>query len=299
MSGDRVPRLPSLVSVVLPTRNAAATVLDQLRALSEQTYRRDWELIVVDNGSEDETVQIVAAAARALALPTTRVVQATGRGSASHARNAGAREARGEFLAMCDADDVATPEWLEALVTAGARADLVGGWLNTEPLNDRVSRSWRSSYPRDHLPEKAGYLPYVQAADLGVWRDVFVDLGGFAADLEAGEDIDFCWRAQLAGYHLAFAPSAEIWYRHREGLAGLWKQFRAYGRADVELALRFRGNGLSTSRVVLLRRAAWLLMRSPYVLCGRRRRGIWIRVTAQLSGNIQRGLARRYLVGLN
>src|SRR5438045_4648412 len=101
----------SLVTVVVPARNAAATIEAQVRALSAQTYDGDWEIVVVDNASTDATAEIVARWADR--LPAMRVVEAGGRASVGHARNAGTAYARGELVAYCDADDEATPEWLE------------------------------------------------------------------------------------------------------------------------------------------------------------------------------------------
>ena len=291
-------RRPAFVSVVMPTKNAAATVMEQLQALSRQTYSGTWELVISDNGSDDDTLERVRAAAGTPGLPSVRIVRADGQSGPGYARNVGVEHARGDFIAMCDADDVVRPEWLEELVRAAREADLVGGWLNVVPLNDPVVGFWRTSYPRDCLPKKGGFLHYVQAANLGVWKDVFLDVGGFGTDFEAGEDIDFCWRAQLAGYRLEFAPEAEVWYRHRESLVGVWKQFRSYGRADVDLASRFHDHGFEIRRTALLRRAWWLLVRVPYLFVGRRRRGLWLRIAAQLAGTLERGPGLRKVVGI-
>lgn len=98
------------ISVVMPVFNAAATVGRAVRSVRAQT-REDWELIVVDDGSDDETAEAVAAAAGG----DGRVkVLRRGREGIAAALNAGIAAARGEFLARMDADDEMYPERLDA-----------------------------------------------------------------------------------------------------------------------------------------------------------------------------------------
>ena len=141
--------------MVIPAYNAAATLAEQLEALAEQDYEGDWEVLVVDNGSSDATADI--ARRYAGRLPACTVVEGRRRGHAAP-RNDGARAARGELLAYCDADDVVARGWLKALAAAARRYDLVGGWLDPEPLNDEATRSWHGAYPKDGL--RSWLLPY-------------------------------------------------------------------------------------------------------------------------------------------
>src|SRR5262249_55055853 len=98
------------VTVVVPAYNAEATLGAQLHALAEQDYRGRIEIVVVDNGSEDSTAAIAEESSqRTSAL---RVVTASAKQCASHARNAGFREARHELVLGCDADDVVDRAWV-------------------------------------------------------------------------------------------------------------------------------------------------------------------------------------------
>ena len=102
----------------MPVLNGEEHIGDQLAALAAQTYRGEWELVVVDNGCRDRSMEIVREWAPR--LPSVTIVDATARRGLNRARNAGAAAARGDFLAFCDADDVATPGWLEAMAEAAA-----------------------------------------------------------------------------------------------------------------------------------------------------------------------------------
>jgi GT2 family glycosyltransferase len=298
---------PRVISVVIPAYNAAATLAEQLEALAGQDYDGDWEVLVVDNGSSDATTDIARRYAQR--LPACTVIEGRRRGHAAP-RNDGARVACGELLAYCDADDVVAPDWLRALAEAARRYDLVGGWLDTEPLNDEATRSWHGACPRDGL--RSWLLPHAVSANLAIWADVLRDLGGFSGDYEAGgEDVELCWRAQLAGYRLGFTPDAVVRYRYRTGLRQTARQAWAAGVNGERLLRDFaflRDLDLpaeaATTHAVdygsgalgrALGRGVWLATRLHYLLGPRRRRGQWISVGAEYAGRLRGALRYRVL----
>ena len=148
--------LPTLVSVVLPCRNVAETIEDQLRSLSLSDYRGAWEVIVVDNCSTDSTAAQAERWSKHLPL---RVISATGAAGINTARNAGAKEARGELLLFCDGDDEVATDWVQTLTTAALGYDLVGGRLDEVRLN-RGRGPRRPSHPIGQLPVAGNYLPF-------------------------------------------------------------------------------------------------------------------------------------------
>lgn len=239
---------PRLVTIIIPALDVAHVIADQLEALSVQAYSGDWEVIVADNGSKDATAEV--ALQWASKFRKLRVVCASDRRGVNFARNVGAAAADGDFLLFCDADDVAAPGWLQAMADSAPAADIVGGYADYELLNEPRVRGWRPPQPRRELRTSMRFLPYAIGASLGVWTRVLSSLGGFNEDYtRRGDDIEFCWRAQLALHVVQFAPDAVMHYRLREELGSLARQAFAAGRADAQLARDFRVHGMPATDV--------------------------------------------------
>jgi glycosyltransferase involved in cell wall biosynthesis len=268
--------LPS-VSVVVPAFNEAAHLPDQLRALAAQDYEGEIEVVLADNGSTDGNPDLARRIGEEL-LPRLRVIDASARPGPSAARNAGWRAARGDLVLFCDADDVADPGWVAAMVAALRTSDVVGGRLEVHALNDPRTLDWRTPPAQTHLPRAERYLHFAMGGNLGLRADLLHALDGFDEGLDrSGEEADLCWRAQLAGERVAFAPDAVVHYRLRTGLRPLVRQHLDWGRGSVDLYCRFRARGMprsSTARA--LRRWVELLAGAPYALVSTPRRGRWI-----------------------
>ena len=194
---------PIDATVIIPARDAASHLKAALAALREQRTARDFEVLVVDDGSVDETAAVAAAGG-----PRVRVIEGRGEGPAA-ARNLGAAQARGRVLAFTDADCVPTPEWLDAgLAAVDAGADLVQGRVLPPP---DVPRG-----PWDRLIWVEREYGLYETANLLVRRDLFERLGGFesilqpSAGKELGEDVWLGWRARRTGARTAFAADALV-----------------------------------------------------------------------------------------
>jgi glycosyltransferase involved in cell wall biosynthesis len=236
---------PALVSVVIPARNVAAVIDEQLDALSRQRYAGAWEVVVVDNASSDDT----GARARAWGhlLPALQVVTPTVRGgsTASLARNTGVAASRGDLVLHCDADDIVAGGWIDALVAAADDADMVGGTVDLDRLNTPrtvARRGWRPA--TDHLPVALGFLPEVAGGNCAIWRRVLDDVGGWNERYLAFDDVELAWRVQLAGHRLAFAPGALVYHRLRPSLGALWRRTLRDGEGEVQLYADFRAHGM-------------------------------------------------------
>ncbi len=234
---------PPEISVVLAVRNMASTIESQLAALSRQDFDGDWELIVADNASTDDTLAVVERWSARLPL---RILAAGGPPDTSRGRNVGAAGARAPRLAFCDGDDEVSPGWLRAIAEALRDAALVIGPLDYQRLNSpqaaAVLESGAPGTSAWHL-ESEGI-----GGNCGVRREAFEAVGGFPEDYGRGQDTAFFWRAQLAGHRLALEPRAIVHYRLKgDSRRAMFQRFYRHGRASVKHYQRFREHGLPRS----------------------------------------------------
>jgi glycosyltransferase involved in cell wall biosynthesis len=275
---------PDLVSVIVPVRDAVTTLPLQLAQLAAQSYDGAWEVVIADNGSTDGSPEVGRAWKDRIAR--LRVVDASAKPGANHARNTGVAAAHGDFIAFCDADDEVSPGWLGSLVVAARDVDMVGGWLDRERLNTAVTRAWRmSDMSHDSLPVALGFRPYVLSGNCGIWRSVLEDVGGWNEEYKGCTDVELSWRVQFAGYRLGFAPDAVVHYRFRASLKGLARQFTRIGIAEVRLYRDFHQRGLQRDRHAL-RSWIWLLVHAPRALWDATWRGLIIRNAARRFGRL-------------
>ncbi len=189
------------ISVIVPARNAAATLPRTLAALAAQDLDRPYEVIVVDDGSADRTGELAAAA------PGVVVVREFGVGPGP-ARNAGVARAVSPLLAFTDADCVPRAGWLRAGLAALEDADLVQGTVIPDPSAARG--------PHDRTISVGREYGLYETANLFARGDLFERLGGFDDPLRArlgkplGEDVWFGWRARRLGARIAFSEAAVV-----------------------------------------------------------------------------------------
>ena len=297
LKGDyRIRELPApqLISVVIPVLNGEAHIADQLAALAAQTYRGEWELVVVDNGCRDRSMAIVAEWAPK--LPPVTIADATARRGLNRARNVGAVAANGDFLAFCDADDVATPGWLEAMARGAADADIVGGRLEWETLNDPVVQAWRPQRPMTDLLVDHGFLRYAPGGNMGAWTRVAREIGWDERFKFGSSDHGFAWNAQLAGYRLTYAPDALMRQRFRGTIWATARQHYRYGRSGPQLHRAFRGAGLEPpDNRAALREWRRLAVGVPQLWRSRAERGLWVRAAAVRAGRVTGSVRVRVL----
>jgi GT2 family glycosyltransferase len=221
------------VGIVIPTRNALPLLKACIESLSRTTYR-NFEVLVVDNGSDDpETLHWLTA------LPTTtpfpvrvvRIPNAPGAGfSFSRLVNAGVRELGTEFVVLLNNDTrVIAPEWLSTLVGYGrmpgvgavgalllypdGRVQHGGVVLSGQPPH-HVGHLLRGAEAEGEHLTVARNVAAVTAACMLVGRDRFLELGGFdeARFAVAYNDVDFCLRLREAGWRVVFAPAARLYH---------------------------------------------------------------------------------------
>ena len=235
------------LSIVIPCRNAARTIAVQLDALCTQQWRGGWEVIVADNGSTDGTHAIVERYSRR--LPGLRLIDASSRRGAAHARNAAARAAAGDALVYCDADDEVGIGWLTAVGNALQRHDFVVSRMDLDKLNPPwLALSLNNVQGRE--VRRAYYPPYLRHAGssgMAVKREIHERIGGFDETLREREDTDYCFRIQLLGHELHFAADAVIHIRYSEKPEALFQQARRWAVYQTLLYKRY-GSGTPLDR---------------------------------------------------
>lgn len=245
------------VSVVIPARDVAAVIGEQLAALAAQRGAPSFEVVIADNGSSDRLAEAVAGFRNELGL---RIVDASARPGASYARNCGAAAACAEVLLFCDADDLINETWVQEMSDAVRSGDqrLASGALLHEMFNDPGVLAAYGIGPDPADPESsagqhlvahdgfAGYLPTAPGGCFGVRRREYLAIGGMDASYPGGsEETDFSWRFIEAGGAVVRVPAATMQYRLRSSPRALLRQQRIQQLARVLLWIRFRDRGMN------------------------------------------------------
>ncbi len=253
------------LSVVMPVFDAADTIGVQLDALARQRWDQPWELVVVDNGSTDDSMRIVESYRDR--LPHLVTLTAADRRGPAHARNAGAAQASGTYLAFCDADDQVADDWIAEVGEAVEAHDFVASRMDAALLSDP-----RALAAKGNRRQQTGlieytyvpFLPFAGTCGLAIRRDLHERVGGFDESMVYLEDCDYCWRVQLDGTPLVFAPDALVHIRHRGDARGLYRQGLNWGEYNVVLLKRFRAHGMPIPSWTVGVRLWWrLLQRLP------------------------------------
>ncbi|HWE13458.1 MAG TPA: ABC transporter transmembrane domain-containing protein, partial [Solirubrobacteraceae bacterium] len=224
--GESCPR----ISVVVCTRNGARTLRECLDGLSRLDYP-NFETIVVDDGSRDETAGIIDEY-------DVRRIQTPGLGL-SAARNIGLEAASGEVVAYLDDDAWPDPHWLRyvAAALADARFAAVGG-PNLSPPGEGAVAQCVANAPGGpvHVLLTDELAEHIPGCNMAFRRDALLAIGGFDGQFRtAGDDVDICWRLQDAGHQVGFHAGAVVWHRRRSSVRAFWRQQRGYGHAEALL----------------------------------------------------------------
>lgn len=225
-----------LFSVVIPAYNADHFIRDALGSVSTQTIT-DYEIVVVDDGSQDGTVKLVKAWAADHPGIELRVLQQE-HGGIGEARNAGVREAAGRYVAFLDADDI----WMERKLEAVAKclddpraAELIchDEWLDEHGIKTgRLTHGPYTTY-RDLLFKGNT----VSTSATVVQRSKLLEVGGFSTDLRFNsmEDYDLWLRLARSGCRIQYLHEVLGLYRlHGQGISSKIEMHYEHGLNVLE-----------------------------------------------------------------
>ncbi|HLH77635.1 MAG TPA: glycosyltransferase [Candidatus Binataceae bacterium] len=224
-----------MVSVVVAAYNAAQTLGSCLASLQALDYPA-YEVIVVDDGSQDQSWEIARTAG-------VTVLRTSHRGL-SAARNLGIAAARGEFVAFIDADAKADRDWLSQLIATMRhhRAAAAGGSVVAAPVATPLAAALAAAPGQATAVHLAGVrLLHLCGCNMAMQRRVLEAMGGFDPRFTtAGDDVDISRRLAAAGAAIMYAPGAVVHHRARASLFSYLSQQRGYGRAEAILGYKYR-----------------------------------------------------------
>jgi GT2 family glycosyltransferase len=217
-------------SVVVCSFNGARTLGRCLEHVERLDYP-DFEVVVVDDGSTDETPTIAEGHA-------CRLISTHNQGLAC-ARNTGLREATGEVIAYLDDDAYPDPHWLRYLVAAMEDGGYAGvGGPNLPPADDCTIARCVAEAPGGpiHVLLSDRDAEHIPGCNMAFRRESLDAVGGFDPQFRvAGDDVDVCWRLRDAGCALGFSPAAIVWHARRNSVRAYLRQQRGYGGAEALL----------------------------------------------------------------
>jgi GT2 family glycosyltransferase len=241
-----------LLSLIVCTRNRSERLEAFFDAIGRVRARVPWELVMVDNGSTDDTPSRLSALAGRLGARTTFVSEP--RQGLGRARNAGVQGARGALLAFTDDDCYPAADYLDRIVEAFAdpMRDYIGGRIllydeEDHPITIRVDSTPISIPPRSVVP-----TGLVQGANMAFRREVLQRIGGFDGALGPGtpfcnDDVDAVARASAAGFAGSYVPEPVVYHHHGRrdpaDVAALWRSYDRgrgayYAKCILDLPMR-------------------------------------------------------------
>jgi glycosyltransferase involved in cell wall biosynthesis len=206
-----------LVSILIPAHNAELWIAETIQSALSQTWPRK-EIIVVDDGSTDQTLQI----ARSFQSSQVRVVSQSNLGAAA-ARNHAFTLSAGDYIQWLDADDLLGAEKLSRQVAAletcsGNRTLLSGPWgkfyYRTSKARFVPSPLWSDLTPAEFLIHKMGGHFHMQTSTWLVSREITESAGPWDIRLSFDDDGEYFCRIKLASDRIRFVPEAKVYYRN-------------------------------------------------------------------------------------
>jgi len=203
------------VSIIIPTFNGASRIGNCLDAVLKQTAGRDAEILVVNDGSTDNTADVVAG------YPGVRLITQSNAGPAA-ARNRGALEARGTIILFTDDDCVPMPEWLAAMTEPFNDPKVVGvkGVYRTRQTR-LIARFVQIEYEDKYrLMSDVPHIDFIDTYSAGFRRDRFVEMNGYDTSfpVACAEDVELSYRMSVRGWTMKFVPSAIVYHTHPDTL---------------------------------------------------------------------------------
>jgi len=231
-----------LVSIIIPAKNAQGTIEKCILSLLNLDCQ-DYETIVVNDGSQDKTAEVLRKYSDRVSVITNTVSHGP-----SKARNVAAKEAKGEFLAFTDADCSVDKDWINQLVSGFTDANIaaVGGRQEIpedETIFGRKVAKFleKVGFLTDYMRKNQKCMVSVNhnpSCNVMYRKNIFSQEGGFLEGLWPGEDIELDYRLKKKKYKIVFNPKAVVYHYRPENLRLFLNMMFRYGWAQGYLVRR-------------------------------------------------------------
>lgn len=223
------------VSVVATVKDEGRSIRGLLDSLAAQTRPPD-EVVIVDGGSQDDTVAQIQGYADRLPL---RVLVEPG-ANISRGRNLAIAAATGEVIASTDAGVRLAPDWLERLVEpfADPAVQVVSGFFVPDPQTVFEVAMGATVLPEVREIRPASFLP--SSRSVAFRKAAWAAAGGYPEWLDFCEDLIFDFRLRALYGPFPFVPQAVVYFRPRGSLRAFWRQYWQYARGDGKANLWLR-----------------------------------------------------------
>lgn len=241
-----------MISVILPSYNSETTIEPVLTALRNQSYRKPYEIILVDS-SVDNTPKIVRSK-----FPDIKYIHLAQKTDPGTARNFGLKESSGEIILFIDSDCVAQVDWIEKLVTLHEKTNhaAIGGAVfnGNNPKNNVAWAGYMAEF-REFIPERGERLvSHIPTCNISYKRHYLEELGGFNPNYYPQEDLDFNYRLINSGATILFNPEALVSHNHRTTLTDFVQHQINIGRITSTMLriLPLEGSSIARSKLKTL-----------------------------------------------
>jgi len=232
-------------SIVIPTYNSRSMLERSLNSINKIDYP-DFETIIVDDGSTDDTAAMVKM------FDNVKYVKQTNQGPAA-ARNKGVEEAQGELILFTDSDCVLPPDILSDYTKhfSDNKYAGMGGGYQTLNKDSKVARyiGFEIEFRRENAKK-------METRAFGTYNSMFrkkalLDIGGFDTSFKtaSGEDFDLCYRLADKGYKLGFDPDIVVFHEHPNSIAKYLKQQFKRGETRTKNIFKHKKKAISDNYV--------------------------------------------------
>ncbi len=236
------------VSLYIPSYNSAGYLEKCLESILKQTYPIE-EIIVVDDGSVDETFEVASK------FPVKLIRHRNNRGIAA-ARNAAVLEAKSDFVAAIDADCLVESTWLQECMNNFTESNIaaVGGKL-IEQNNKRIAYRWRAAHLKQHWGDKRKINPiFLFGSNTTIKKNAFKQAGFYNEEKfrKNYEDVDLSLRLKKKGFGLIYEPGAVARHIKSDTIVSILKTYWSWQFYDYKpkYISRVIFNFVNTSKLI-------------------------------------------------